>query len=454
MNPETEQVIASSQRVVERALALLVAAKEASPSNPLLVDFDQPEIEAAAEVFSIDSAEARAVSELIEVVVPSDSRILVFTASAGTAVRAQQLAEATAHAYLDFRRDEGLSATNLAREQLVARESQLIEELDELTGGVVAPDGQPSYREISKREELAGIGAKLANIDSISIDPGEVLNDAGLPTSKSGIPGIAGPVSGALLGLLGGLGIAFVLDRRDDRLRSAGVELTAMGLQVLGTVPVGGGLFRCGSGSAIAEINTPGGEAYRRVQGSLLFNLDEHDKSTLLVAGTNNPHSSTTVAANLAAAAARSGRRTLLVGADLRRPSLHERFDIENTVGLSDVLAGRVAISVAIQTLPSIPNLQILPAGTAVESPARLLQSDDFGRLVSSARAEFDLVVFEAPPVLQVADAIDLARLCEGAVLVIEPSRATRSGVAESVEQLRLVGADVVGTVVAEASGS
>lgn len=460
VNLETEQVIASSQRVVERALALLQVATAENPTDPLSLDLDDPELELAALALEIDPDTAREVAEQIEVKAPSDSQILVFTASGAKAERAQQLAQATAHAYLDFRRDEGLSATNIARQQLVDREVELLAELDDLAAEIGAAGGDTvqvqalTYREISRREELAGIGGKLANIDSISVDPGEVLNDAGLPQGTTGIPAIAGPVSGALLGLLVGLGAAFLLDRRDDRFRGAGSELTAMGLQVLGTVPVGGGLFRGGTGPAIAELNSPAGEAYRRVQGSLLFNLDELDKSTLLVAGTNNPHSASTVAANIATAAARSGRRTLLVGADLRRPSLHERFDLENPSGLSDVLAGRVAISSAIQMLPSIPNLQILPAGNPVEAPSKLLQSDDFGRLVSSARSEFDLVVFEAPPVLQVADAVDLARLCEGAVLVVEPNRATRSGVAESVEQLRLVGADVVGTVVAEASGT
>lgn len=456
---ETERIIASSQRVIERALALLEVAEELSPGNPLAVDLDDPELELEAASRPADPDEARRIIEQIDVTSPNDSQILVITVSGAKAERAQQLAQATAHAYLDFRRDEGLSATNIAREQLNDREIELLEELDALASEFgAAGDNETrtrtlSYREISKREELAGIGAKLANIDSISIDPGEVLNDAGLPDSTTGIPGLAGPVLGGLLGLIAGLAGVFFLDRRDDRLRSPSVELTGMGLQVLGSVPVGSGRFKAGRGSAIAELNSPAGEAYRRVQGSLTFNLDQLDKSTVLVAGPNNPHSSSTVAANLAAAAARAGRRTLLVGADLRRPSLHERFGLDNSVGLSDVLSGQVPISQAIQTLPDLPKLQILPAGSPIDAPSRLLQGDGLGRMISAARAEFDLIVFEAPPVLQVADAVDLARLIEGAVLVVEPNRATRSGVADSVEQLRSVGADVIGTIVA-ASGS
>ena len=81
-----------------------------------------------------------------------------------------------------------------------------------------------------------------------------------------------------------------------------------------------------------------------------------------------------------------------------------------------------------------------------------MLQSQAIGELIERARSHFDLVIVEAPPVLQVADASDLARVCDGAVVVIEPSRATRRGVADAIEQLRRVGADVMGTVVAEST--
>ena len=118
------------------------------------------------------------------------------------------------------------------------------------------------------------------------------------------------------------------------------------------------------------------------------------------------------------------------------------------------MLAGQAQLSRSIKTIDTIPNLQILTAGTQVADPARLLQGEAFGRLVASARTEFDLVVFEAPPVLQVADAVDLARLCEGAVLVVEPGVSTRSDVVDSLQQLRRVGADVLGSVVAEANRS
>lgn len=429
VNTTNERLIASSQRVVERALLLMEANTVTEEA-----------------VLEADSQ--------IVVTVPADSQVLVFTVTADQPERARDLANAAAQAYLDFRLESGLIGTEQARDQLLSREATLIAELDAFAAEVDGDDDPQartlSYRESSKTQELEGIGAKLANLNAISIDPGVVLDNATLPESASGLPTPIGFVSGALLGLLAGIGAAYWLDRRDDRFRDTSTELGAMGVGIFGEVPVGGGLFRHGHDHAIAELNSESSESYRRVQGSLLFKLDQTDKSVVLVAGTNNPQSATTVAANLAAAAARSGRRTLLIGADLRRPSLHERFGLPNELGLSDVLSGRAHLAGTLQSVEGIENLKLLSSGSPVVDPARLLQGDGLGRLIASVRQEYDLIVFEAPPVMQVADAVDLARLCEGAVLVIEPTRATRRGVSQSIEQLRRVGADVVGTVVAE----
>lgn len=454
VNTTTEQAIAGSQRVAERALALIEASELTGQD-----DLDSSEVEELSATLLLDPAVAREVADAIDVAIPVDSQILVITASSDRPARAQELAQAVAHAYLDFRTEEGLAGTELARQQLIEREQVLIAELDDLSremnGAITEAQEQSlSYRDISKREELAGIGSRLANISAISINAGEVLNDADLPDGRAGVPALAGPVSGALLGALTGLGLAFWLDRRDDRFRSATTELSQMELRPLGTVPVGRGFSKLGGDMALAQPSSDAGEAYRRLQGSMLFNLDQADKSVVLVTGTNNPQSTTTVAANLAAAAARAGRRTLLVGADLRRPSLHDRFGIQNDRGLSDILGGRVSIDGSLHQSEELPNLRIIPAGSKVAQPAKLFQSAALGQFLSRARDDYDLIVVEAPPILDVADAVDLGRICDGVVLVIEPGRARRSDVADAVEELSRVGAHLVGTIVADSSAA
>jgi capsular exopolysaccharide synthesis family protein len=455
VNTTNERLIASSQRVTERGLALLRAAEDLGTS-----DLDDPEVEAAASLAVVDQDEVLEAAALIDVSVPSDSQILLFSVSAADAEGARDLADASAHAYLDFREESGLLSTQQSRVQLLEREAELIGELDALSFEVAAAGDDPGllrslgYREVSKTQELEGIGAKLANLNAISIDPGVVLDNADLPESLSGLSLPIAFIGGGLVGLLGGVAAAFVLDRRDDRFRDTSRELASMGVGVLGEVPVGSGLFRRGSEDAIAHVNSPGGQAYRRVQGSLLFQLDQSDRSVVLVAGTNNPQSATTVAANMAVAAARSGRRTLLIGADLRHPSLHDRFGAANDSGLSDVLIHRAELRRSLVINSELPTLEMLFAGTKVDQPDQLLQGQALGQLIDKARDYYDLVVIEAPPVLQVADASDLARICEGAVIVVEPSRATRRNVADAIEQLRRVGAEVVGMVVAESDSA
>lgn len=460
VNTTTERAIAISQRVAERAEQLIRASNDLGIPN-----LDDPAVEAAAVsgAYELSQEDKQLINdnrEFVAVTIPNDTEILEFTASAGTAVKAQERAESIAHAYLDFRRDNGLSGVNDARGRLIEREAELLGELTQLASDIAAARAREdearvqglSYEDISKREELAGIGARLANIDAISVRAGTILDDADLPDAPSGLPVAAGPVSGALLGLVAGIGFALVKNRSDDRVRDPRAELSGMGLNVFGSVPIQA-KGQEGRGVALFPVDDAGTEAYRRVQGGLLFDLDNADKSVVLVAGTTDGTAATTVAANLAIAASRGGRRVLLVGADLRDATLHDRLGIKNTRGLSDVLLGEVSLTEAMVELPELPNLKVVTAGKIHSLPTSLLQGAGLGRVVSMAKANFDLVVFEAPPILTVADAVDLGRFCEGAVLVVDPVVATRSDVADSVEQLRRVGTDVLGTILAERAG-
>lgn len=460
INTTTERAIASSQRVAERAEQLIRASADLGGA-----DFDDPAVEVASVsgAYDLSTADKQRINkdrEFVEISVPNDTEILEFTASAGTAIKAQERASSLAHAYLDFRRDNGLAGTEAARARLVEREEVLLSELTQLASDIAAAAAREdearvqglSYEDISKREELAGIGARLANIDAISVRAGTILDDADLPETPSGLPVAAGPISGGLIGLIVGIGFALLKNRSDDRVRDARSELSGMGLNVFGSVPIQP-KGREGRGVALFPVDDAGTEAYRRVQGGLLFDLDNADKSVVLVAGTTEGGPATTVAANLAIAASRGGRRVLLVGADLRDPKLHERLGIKNTRGLSDVLLNEIQLSDAMVELPELPNLKVVTAGKIVSLPTPLLQGSGLGRVVSMAKANFDLVVFEAPPILTVADAVDLGRFCEGAVLVVDPRLATRSDVADSVEQLRRVGTDVLGTILADRAG-
>ncbi|MDH4365585.1 MAG: polysaccharide biosynthesis tyrosine autokinase, partial [Acidimicrobiia bacterium] len=384
---------------------------------------------------------------------------------------ARDLAQSSALAYLSFRRDEATAGAADSRARLEAREAELLAalaaigtgsstaEADQATADPAAaaqaidtvPTAALPYAAVAKRQELVSIGSTYANLEALAIDPGVVLTDAALPATTTGLPLYAGPVTGLMLGLIGALTAVFVLDRTDDRLRSSRVELSALGVPVLGNAPVAAKRGGLPGSTGVYPVNSPAGDAYRRLQGSLLFTLEHDSRSVVLVAGVTSAAAATTVAANVAVTAARAGRRTLVVGADLRRNQLTDRFKLPAGKGLSDVVLDGASLADSIQGVPGVENLSVLGAGTRLDRPADVLQSESLARLLAAVEADFDLVIVEAAPVLEVADAVDIAPLCHGSVVVVDAAVETRAAIADSVGQLRSVGADVVGVVVADA---
>ncbi|MCP3992957.1 MAG: hypothetical protein GY724_28100 [Actinomycetia bacterium] len=456
IEPATEVAIANSQRVAEWALALRLAADQGLAVDASVADFASVEIAEAASTIVVDGAEARAAMKQLSVRILSDSQILAFTAEASDAGQAQALAQSSAVAYLEFR-NQAVTAGNIdSRDRLAAREGELVAELTDLAAliGLAGDDrGQVqalTYADISKRQELTVIGTKFANLESLTVDPGVVITDARLPTSPEGLSLLAGPIMGAALGLVAVLTAVFVFDRNDDRLRSDRVELGALGVPMLGSAPVGRAASGTGPGSGLYPVDSAASDAYRRLHSTLLFNLNSEDKSVVLVAGVENASAATSIAANVGATAARAGRRTLLVGGDLRNAKLGRHVGrSDNVPGLSDVILDGHGLGESIHEVDGMDNLSFLGAGTRLEQPADVLQSEALARLMVAVQADFDLVVVEAPPILAVADAVDTAGLCHGVIVVAERGSDSRQAIAESVDQLRDVGSDIVGVVVA-----
>ncbi|MFW2380834.1 MAG: hypothetical protein ACN4GZ_03675, partial [Acidimicrobiales bacterium] len=469
VNTETKQSIAASQRVVERALALVEASEELGVD-----DLDDPAVEELASSISVAGPRARTVQSQIEVTFERNSLVLQIEATAASPERAQELAQAVAHAYLDFRIEAATGATNEARQRLVDREQQLLSELDDIAAQIevleqdlldsaelIDPEQPTVFREqvrpaelrsletseLSKRQNLSGIGIRLANIDSITINAGEILDDAEIPASPSGIPAPVGPIAGLLLGLGLGVAVAFVQDRSDATVREPLNELPQIGSEILGFSPPSNHIAVTeGSESRVDE-------AYRRTQAGLLYKMDSEDRQIVLVTGTTAADSSDTAAiaaANLAVAAARIGRKTLLVLADLRQPVVHDRFKVDNSRGLAEVINGQVSLSDVSQQVPGLTTMFVLPPGSDIAAPTRLLQSSNMGRLLDKARSGYDLVVVQAPTLTDYADAVVLGPLCDTAVLVVEPNRSRRADVVSALRQLKAVGIDVSGSIVAD----
>ncbi|OLB82241.1 MAG: hypothetical protein AUI14_00995 [Actinobacteria bacterium 13_2_20CM_2_71_6] len=263
---------------------------------------------------------------------------------------------------------------------------------------------------------------------------GRIINDAQLPAdpSRPSIPLFL--ASGGMVGLLLGIGIALIRERTDKRVRRAADVARRDDVPVLGVL-----------GARADGVYPPlsaGGRTFNRLRNEVLASLADGDR-VVVVTGASPGLAATLVAANLAAALARSGAEVVLVCADpAAEPAA--MLGVAPAPGLSDVLAGKVALDKAIQ--PG-RNMRVLAPGGAA-SAGGLLQSQALGATLERLREQARYVVVEAPSAAASADAQSLASLADAAIVAVELRRTRHAEVVDAAEQLRRVGTPLLGAVV------
>jgi len=189
---------------------------------------------------------------------------------------------------------------------------------------------------------------------------------------------------------------------------------------------------------------SPAAEAYRGVRTSLQL-MPREKQVALVVTSPTAGDGKTYCAVNVASALAIAGKRVLLVGADMRRPTLHNVFGLQQTDGLSEYLAEQSAAAEVHET--NIAGLDLLQSGRIPPNPSELLGAARFTEGVAAWRNSYDHVVFDAPPVLGVTDALVLAQRVGRVLLVVRTGRTTDRELRRTVEHLRSAGVDVLGVI-------
>jgi len=329
---------------------------------------------------------------------------------------------------------------------------QATAELNSLAITVTVTDANPS-----QAARLANaIGESFSNVvvqqlekhpdDSSSPIRIDTLQAAQVPTAPSA-PNIRLSIMiGTLAGLAAGIGIAALRTVLDTRIRST------KDLERATTAPLLGAIALDPNASkqpliVAADAKNPRAEAFRSLRTNVQFLGIGGGSSVFVVTSAGPGEGKSTTAANLAVAFAESGARVALVDGDLRLPRIADYFHIEGGVGLTDVLAGRIPASDAMQRWGR-GALFVLPAGTIPPNPAELLGSAAMSSLLSELTRAFDVVIIDAPPVLLVTDAAVLARRATGALLVAAAGRTTVPRLTAAVASIEKVDAKVLGTVV------
>jgi polysaccharide biosynthesis transport protein len=440
---ETDRVLATSRPVAERAATELGMSPEAAT----------------------DGMRAQLVGE---------TSVLRIIASDTDPARAAAKADAFAEAYLEFMIDEAVETVVGAQGNVRQRIEGLRERLNELDEQIEATSGEAQRQAEIERQaideqltQLIEQGAFMGDAAQSISGGGYILESASIPTSPVSPRPVRTGALALVLGLLLGVGLAFLRDHIDDVIRDEeDFKRSTGGLPVLGRIPTWEDEQDSERLATVVHPTSLVTEAYRELSAGLRFMLVTHggpEESpslevpdpqarrfnpgrVVMVASANANEGKTSTAANLAVSAARVGLRTILVDADLRRSTVHKRCGMGRSTGLCDILLGEGHVADHVLDV-GVENLLVLPAGTIPPNPAELLASPAMRALQHRLQRDADLVIYDSPAVLAVPDALELGRFVDLAILVGRVGSTTRRQLSAAIERFEQVGTDLAGTV-------
>jgi succinoglycan biosynthesis transport protein ExoP len=364
----------------------------------------------------------------------SNADVLAFSVTDRNPATASLLATAYAKAYTSYRRQLDTRSLDRARIEIQQRLNQLESE---------GARNSPLYSNLSEKEQ------QLRTMELLQGSKTLLVRSAGGAGQIQPQP-VRNGILGGILGLFLGIGLAFLLDALNTRVRTATEVQERLDLPLLARV--GEPSRRLRTAKRIVMLSDPHGpeaENYRILATNLEFvNLDRGAKSIMITSALRAEGKSTT-AANLSVALARAGHRVTLVDLDLRLPTIHKLFGLDQDVGLAHVVLGRASLSEALVKIPildeKVPSsssngtggswLQVLKTGPLPPNPAEFVDSHALDNILSDLRWESDIVIVDSPPLLALSDTVKLTRKVDAVVVVARLSLIRRA----TLEELRRV---------------
>ncbi|MFP7156257.1 CpsD/CapB family tyrosine-protein kinase [Priestia aryabhattai] len=190
----------------------------------------------------------------------------------------------------------------------------------------------------------------------------------------------------------------------------------------------------------------PVAEQYRTIRTNIQFSNVDQDIKTIIVTSSGAEEGKSTTTSNLATVYAQQGLKVLLIDADLRKPTGHYTFRLENHIGLTNVLTRQSTLAQAVQA-SEIPHLSVLTSGPIPPNPSELLASVQMAELLKEMKKQFDMIIFDTPPILAVADAQILANQVDGTILVVSSGKTEKDAALKSKELLSNAKGKLLGVV-------
>ncbi len=388
-----------------------------------------------------------------------DTQLLVITVLNTNPVLAANIANTIAIVFTDRIRElqsQRYAATQASLAQQVAAMEQLIEE----TNQAVARESDPSqllqlqarlieyrslYSQLVTNFEQVRLAEAQTSTNVVVSEPAEI------PTIPVSPQTTRDTLLAAMAGMLLAAGAVFAFDSLDDTIKNPDEIRRRFNLPILGMIA--SHEVQDEKPISLRQPRSPVAEAFRALRTNITYAAVDTPLRRIIVTSATPQEGKTTVSSNLAVVLSQGERKVVLIDADLRRPQIHRKFELPGNIGLSELFL----MMRPLETLPrgviqasEVPNLSIITSGRLPPNPAELLSSQKMFQFLELLQQEYDLIVIDTPPVLNVTDAAALASRMDGVVLVAKPGVTKLSAFRQAVDQLRHVGARILGVVLNE----
>lgn len=294
---------------------------------------------------------------------------------------------------------------------------------------------------LKKRKEVGLAGGIDKNNISV-IDPAVVTYNQYKPNTQMNL------AFGGLAGLLVGSMLALLIGSSDTKIKSVEDIREISDLPLLGKIPK----VKTQSNGAVQALTDPSSvvaEAFRSLRTSLMFATPEGLPKLLHITSSEENEGKSNIAHNLAQVFSQTGKRVLLIDADLRKPSISKYLNLDIKTGLESYLQGDAPL-MDIITVTDKPNLSVITSDVVNSSPADLLSNDRMLSLLENVADQFDLIVLDSPPVLGLADALILSNRSVATLFVIESNKTNQQSLSDALERLRMGYGNVIGFVLSK----